>query len=397
VRSALRGAIWNLNTTGDIMSHTRYAALALASLFAAGAAQAEITIGVSLGTTGPGSSLGVPYKNAFQLVPKTLGGEAVRYIILDDESKPDSAAKNARKFVSEDKVDALMGSNGVPSGVAIAQVAAESKTPLVSLTPLPPLAPDRQRWTFIVPQPTELMMGAVAQHMKARGIKTVGFIGFSDSWGDLVYNAVTSLAASGGYKVVANERYGRADTSVTGQILKVMAASPDAVVVGGSGSPGATPQIALVEHAYKGPIYHNHGTVNLAFIQTGKKAAEGAIAPTGALIVAEELPADFPTKAVSLDFVKRYEAAFGPGSRNAFAGYSYDGVLLLDAAAAVALKKARPGTPEFREALRDALETLQNVVGTHGVYNMSPANHNGLDERARVLVQVVNGEWRLLK
>ena len=379
------------------MKTLRSAALALTCTLAAATAGAEITIGVSLGTTGPGASLGVPYKNAFQLIPKTLGGEPVRYIILDDESKPDNAAKNARKFVSEDKVDALMGSTGVPSAMAMAQVAAEAKTPLVALTPLPPLPAERQTWTYIVPQPTELMMSAVAQHMKSKGIKTAGFIGFSDSWGDLVYNAISSLAPANGFTIVTNERYGRADTSVAGQVLKIVAAAPDAVVVGGSGSPGATPQIALVERGFKGPIYHNHGTVNLPFIQTAKKAAEGAIAPTGALIVAEELPADFPTKAVSLDFVKRYEAAFGAGSRNAFAGYSYDGVLLLDAAAAVALKKARPGTPEFRTALRDALENVKNVVGTHGVYNMSAANHNGLDERARVLVQVVNGEWKLLK
>ena len=379
------------------MKQLRLAILALVSTLAVSASQAEITIGVSLGTTGPGASLGVPYKNAFQLVPKTLGGETVRYIILDDESKPDAAVKNARKFVSEDKVDALMGSNGVPSAVAMAQVAAETKTPMIALTPLPPLAADRALWTFIVPQPTELMMSAVAQHMKAHGVKTVGYIGFSDTWGDMVYNAMGTLVDSGGFKVVTNERYGRADTSVAGQVLKVMAASPDAVVVGGSGSPGATPHIALAERGYKGPIYHNHGTVNLPFIQTGKKAVEGAIAPTGALIVAEELSPTFPTKAVSLDFVKRYEAAFGAGSRNAFAGYSYDGVLLLDAAVGVALKKAKPGTPEFRAALRDALENVKNVVGTHGVYNMSAANHNGLDDRARVLVQVVNGEWRLLK
>ena len=379
------------------MIQIRHAVIALVSTLAVSASQAEITIGVSLGTTGPGASLGVPYKNAFQLVPKTLGGESVRYIILDDESKPDAAVKNARKFVSEDKVDALMGSNGVPSAVAMAQVAAETKTPMVALTPLPPLAPDRALWTFVVPQPTELMMSAVAQHMKARGVKTVGYIGFSDTWGDMVYNALTSLADAGGFKILTNERYGRPDTSVAGQVLKVMAASPDAVVVGGSGSPGATPHIALAERGFKGPIYHNHGTVNLPFIQTGKKAVEGAIAPTGALIVAEELSPSFPTKAVSLDFVKRYESAFGAGSRNAFAGYSYDGVLLLDAAVGVALKKAKPGTPEFRAALRDALENIKNVVGTHGVYNMSAANHNGLDERARVLVQVVNGEWRLLK
>lgn len=376
---------------------TALATLAAAALLAAPTARAEITIGVSLGTTGPGASLGIPYRNAFQLVPKTLGGEPVRYLIVDDESKPDVAARNARKFVGEDKVDAMMGSTGVPSAVAMAQVAAESRTPLVALTPLPPQTGERHRWTMVVPQPTELMMSAVAQHMKARGIKSAGFIGYSDTWGDLVYNAIGALAPANGFKVVTNERFGRADTSVAGQVLKIVAAAPEAVVVGGSGSPAATPQIALTERGFKGPIYHNHGTVNLAFIQTAKKAAEGAIAPTGALIVAEELPADFPTKAVSLDFVKRYEAAFGADSRNAFAGYTYDGVLLLDAAAGVALKKARPGTAEFREALREALENLKNVVGTHGVYNPTPENHNGLDERARVLVQVVGGEWRLMK
>jgi len=379
------------------MNRRLFAALAVAGAFTATAANAEITIGVSLGSTGPGSSLGIPYKNAFQLVPKTLGGEPVKYIILDDESKPDNAAKNARKFASEDKVDAMMGSNGVPSAVAMIQVAAESKTPMIALTPVPPLAADRSHWTFVVPQTTELMMSAVVDRMKARGVKTVGYIGFSDTWGDLVYNALQTLAPSGGYKIVTNERYGRADTSVTGQVLKVMAATPDAVVVGGSGSPGATPHIALAERGYKGPIYHNHGTVNLPFIQTGKKNVEGAVAPTGALIVAEELPANFPTKAVSLDFVKRYESAFGAGSRNAFAGYSYDAVLLLNAAVPVALKKAKPGTPEFREALRSALESVKDVFGTHGVYNMSASNHNGLDERARVLVHVQNGQWRLMK
>ena len=379
------------------MNRRLLAALALAGAFAATAASAEITVGVSLGSTGPGSSLGIPYKNAFQLVPKTLGGEPVKYIILDDQSKPDEAAKNARKFVTEDKVDAMMGSNGVPSAVAMIQVAAENKTPMIALTPVPPLSPDRLHWTFVVPQPTELMMSAVVEHLKAHGAKSVGYIGFSDTWGDLVHNALQSLAPAGGFKIITNERYARADTSVTGQVLKIMAANPDVVVVGGSGTGGALPQIALRERGYKGAIYHNHGTVNLAFIKVGGKAVEGAIAPTGALIVAEELPASFPTKKVSLDFVKRYESSFGAGSRNAFAGYSYDGVALLNAAVPVALKKAKPGTPEFREALRAALENVKNIIGTHGVYNMSASNHNGLDDRGRVLVNVSNGQWRLMK
>lgn len=371
-------------------------ALTIAAALAAGAAHSQVTVGVTLGATGPGASLGIHYKNAFQLMPKMLGGQAVRYIILEDGSDATNAGKNARKLITEDKVDVVMGSNGVPSSLQIAQVAAETQTPFLCLTPIA-VKPDVYKWTFSVPQPTELMMGAVAEHMKANGVKTVGFIGFSDGWGDLMYNATNSLGASHGYKVVTNERYARADTSVTGQVLKIMAANPDAIVVGGSGTGGALPHLALIERGYKGRIYHNHGTVNAEFIKVGGKNVEGAIAPTGPLIVPEELPANAATKAVSLDFTKRYEAAFGAGSRNAFAGYTNDAVMLLGAAIPEAVKKAKPGTPEFRAALRDALENVKNLVGTHGVYSPTAANHNGLDDRARVLVRVESGAWRLMK
>ena len=371
-------------------------ALCAATALGATAANADITVGVTLGATGPGASLGIHYKNAFQLMPKTLGGQPVKYIILEDGSDATNAGKNARKLITEDKVDVVMGSNGVPSSMQIAQVATETQTPYLCLTPIA-VKPDVYKWTFSVPQPTELMMSAVAEHMKANGVKTVGFIGFSDGWGDLMYKATEFHAAAHGYKVVTNERYARADTSVTGQVLKIVSANPDAVVVGGSGTGGALPHVALVERGYKGRIYHNHGTVNAEFIRVGGKNVEGAIAPTGPLIVPEELPANAPTKAVSLDFTRRYEAAFGAGSRNAFAGYTNDAVMLLGAAIPAAVKRAKPGTPEFRAALRDALENVKNVVGTHGVYSPTAANHNGLDDRARVLVRVEGGTWRLMK
>jgi branched-chain amino acid transport system substrate-binding protein len=378
------------------MNRTYTAAWLVAGALFAGSAGADVTVGVTLGATGPGASLGVHYKNAFQLMPKTMGGQQMKYIILEDGSDATTAGKNARKLITEDKVDVVMGSNGVPSSLQIAQVATETHTPYLCLTPIA-VKPDQYRWTFSVPQPTELMMSAVAEHMKEHGIKTVGFIGFSDGWGDLMYKATTSLGAKYGYKVVTDERYARADTSVTGQVLRIIAAHPDAVVVGGSGTGGALPQLALVEHGYKGQIYHNHGTVNAEFIKVGGKAVEGAIAPTGPLIVPEELPASNASKQVALDFDQRYEAAFGAGKRNAFAGYTNDAVMLLGAAIPEAVKKAKPGTPEFRAALRDALEHVKNVVGTHGVYNLTPSNHNGLDERARVLVRVEHGAWRLMK
>ena len=378
------------------MYRTLLLATALTVGLAGAAVAQEVTIGLTMGTTGPGASLGVHYKNAFQLMPKTIGGYPVKFIMLEDKTDATEAAKNARQLITEDKVDALMGSVAVPSTTQIAQIAAELKTPLMALSPVA-LPPEKLEWTFVVPQSTTLMMSAVVDHMKAKGVKTVGYIGFSDSWGDIVLKSLDQAAGPAGIKIVSNERYARADTSVTGQVLKVMAGDPDAVVVGGSGTGGALPHIGLVERGYQKQIYHNHGTVNREFIKVGGKDVEGAIAPTGPLIVAEDLPADNPVKKVALDFITRYEQTFGPGTRNGFAGYSYDGFLLLDAAVPIAAKKAKPGTPEFRQALRDALENVKNVVGTHGVYNMTPKDHNGLDQRARVLVRVENAEWRLLK
>ena len=370
--------------------------LALTVGFAATALAQEVTIGLTMGTTGPGASLGIHYRNAFQLMPKTIGGYPVKFIMLEDKTDATEAAKNGRELITQDKVDAFMGSVAVPSTTQLAQIANELKTPLMALSPVA-LPPDKLEWTFVVPQSTALMMSAVVDDMKKKGVKTVGYIGFSDSWGDLVLKAVEEKAEPAGIKIVTNERYARADTSVTGQVLKVIAADPDAVVVGGSGTGGALPHIGLVERGYRKQIYHNHGTVNREFIKVGGKSVEGAIAPTGPLIVPEELPVDNPVKKVALDFTTRYEQTFGPGSRNAFAGYSYDGFLLLDAAVPIAAKTARPGTPEFRQALRNALENVKNVIGTHGVYNMTPKDHNGLDERARVLVRVDDGEWKLLK
>jgi branched-chain amino acid transport system substrate-binding protein len=379
-----------------IMKRNLLYSLALAVSFSTAATAQEVTIGLTMGATGPGASLGIHYKNAFQLMPKTIGGHPVKFIIYEDKTDATEAAKNARKLIGEDKVDAFLGSVSVPSTTQIAQIANELKTPLLALSPVA-LPPDKLEWVFVIPQPTPLMMSAVVEHMKAHGIKKVGYVGFSDSWGDLVYNAMEKEGGPAGIELVTNERYGRADTSVTGQVLKLIAANPDAVVVGGSGTGGALPHIGLVERGYKKQIYHNHGTVNREFIKVGGKAVEGAIAPTGAIIVAEDLPDDNPIKPVALDFVRRYEQTFGEGSRNAFAGYSYDSFLLLNAAVPVALAKAKPGTPEFRQALRDALENVHDVVGTHGVYSMSAKDHSGLDKRARVLVHVDNGAWRLVK
>ncbi|MBC2768878.1 ABC transporter substrate-binding protein [Pusillimonas minor] len=372
-----------------------FIAFALAAMVPASAVMAnEITVGLIVGETGPGASLGIPYKSTFNMVPDTLGGLKARYIMLDDATDTTLATKQARKLIQEDKVDLIFGSGNVPTAVAVSEVTNEAKVPQIALTPTP-LKPDTSPWTFSIPQPMNIMSVPVVRHMQANGVKKVGFIGFTDSWGDLVINGFKNVPGND-IEIVAEERYVRNDTSVAGQILKILAAKPDAVLIGGSGTPAALPHTALRERGYKGPIYHNPAVINKDFLRVGGKAVEGGYATTGPVIIAEQLDDSNPIKKVALDFRQRYEDKYGKGSVSAFAAYSWDAYLIGDQAVREAAKKAKPGTQEFRAAIRDALESGNEVVGVHGIYKMTPKDHTGVDERAAALVQVNNGGWKLI-
>jgi branched-chain amino acid transport system substrate-binding protein len=319
----------------------------------------------------------------------------VKWILLDDGGDPAAAVKNARRFVDEDQVDAILGSTSPPGSMAMFDVATESKTPQLSLAPVP-IPADKRTWLFNVPQAVPIMVSAIVDHMAANNVKTVGFIGFTDSWGDQNFGALQKLAEAKGIKIVGNERYNRVDTSVTAQALKVFSQNPDVVFIGGSASPAVLPHLALRDLGYKGQIYHSHGSVSRPVLQAGGKSLEGSIAPTGPVIVADELPDSYPTKKAALDFIRIYEEKWGKGTRNPFAGYAWDGMLIVTAAIPEALKAGEPGTPAFRDGLRKAIESGKEVQGTHAVYRYTPDDHYGVDQRARVLVVVKDGAFRLL-
>jgi branched-chain amino acid transport system substrate-binding protein len=374
--------------------------LAALLLSANGGAAADLTVGFVTSLSGPGASIGIPYEKGI-LAAQAMVGQVrntnIKLIRLDDASDPSAATRNARKLVQEEKVDVLIGTSGVPGTMAMAVVAAETKTPLISLTPsTQPPSPNGQ-WLISIPQPPPLMVAAVVERMKKDNVKRVAYIGFSDSWGDLVYDALMKNAPASSIEVLTNERYARADTSVTGQTLKIIAAHPDAVITGGSGTPGALPYIALAERGYKGNLYGTHALINPDFVRVGGSAVEGVIAPTGPVIVAEQLPDSNPTKLPSLAFRETYQKVNNSPTGDAFSAYSFDAWLVLLDAAKRALLKAQPGTEEFRAAFRDAMETSSEIVGSHGVYNFKPGGFFGVDERARVLVQLQKGKWTLLQ
>jgi branched-chain amino acid transport system substrate-binding protein len=381
-----------------VQSSMRYALAAAVGVgLTAGALAADLKVGLSVSLSGPNSSLGVPYVKGMEAAiayKPEINGREVQLIVLDDGSDPTTAGRNARKLVEEDKVDVLMGTSGVPAAIAMAQVGRDAKVPMIGLTPIM-LSAAENPWVVTVAQPTQLMIDAVVERMKRDGVKSVGYIGFSDAWGDLVYNALMKAAPAAGIKVLGNERYARADSSVTGQTLKLLAMRPDAIMTGGAGTPGALPYLALAERGFKGGVYGQHGLINPDFVRVVGAAGQGALMPTGPIIVAEQLPADHPTKKIGLAFREIFQKVNGAPTSDAFSAYSFDGYLVFVDAAQRAAGKGEPGSPEFRLALRDAIATTKDVVGTHGVYNFKVGDLYGVDERARVIVELEKGKWKL--
>ncbi len=362
---------------------------------AAAPAFADINVGVVASMTGPAAALGAETRKAVSMFPTTVGGEKINFILLDDTTDPTAAVKNVRKLIGEDKVDAILGPNLISTATAMADVANTEKVPMISVAPLD-VSGDKRGFVFRSEPSADLMVQRVVNDMVANGVKTVGFIGFSDSWGELLHKALTK-AADSKVTIVASERYGRADPSVQAQVLKIMSAKPDAVFLGASGTPAAMPQITLRERGFKGRIYQSHGVTSKEFLRVGGKAVEGALIPVGPVLVAEQLPDTHPTKKNGVAFVQALEAKYGPDSRSTFAGASWDAWLLLQNALGNALKgKAKPGTPEFRAAVRESIEK-NKLVGTNGVYSMSATDHAGYDPSAIVLIKVENNHWKLVK
>lgn len=381
------------------MKHSIVAAVVAASMGIATAAQAEITVGFITSQSGPGSSIGVLYDRGMKAAieyASSVGAEKIKLIQLDDGSDPSTATRNARKLVEESKVDLLIGTSTAASTSAMVPIANELKVPMIAISPISVAANDAgDRWAIVMPQPPTLMVKVVVDRMKRDGVKQFAYIGFSDAWGDLVYNGAQKPAEADGLKILTNERYARTDTSVTGQVLKMMATKPDAVLLGGAATQGALPPLALSERGYKGPLYGTPALLNTDFIRVGGKSVEGVQVSAGPVIVAEQLPDSHFSKKISMDFRAAYQKANGQPTSDGFSAYSFDAWLVfLDAAKRAMATGAKPGTPEFRVALKNAIFSTKDLVGTHAIYNYKPSDSYGVDERALVMVRLVNGQWK---
>jgi branched-chain amino acid transport system substrate-binding protein len=362
-------------------------------------AHAQIKVGVVTSSTGPIALVGIPQKKSVPLLPTKVAGQTIQYITLDDGSDPTASVTAFKKLINEDHVDAIIGPSGSPNAMGVIQFAAEAGVPMfapvgTAAVVLP--MTEQKKWVFKTTQNDDLIAAALVDHMKATKLKTVGFIGTADAYGDNWLKVFTGLAGKAGIKVVASERFQRQDTSLTAQALKVMSARPDAVLIAAPGSSSVLPETTLYDVGYRGKFYQTHGAALDDFLRLGGKKVEGTILAASAMLVLDEIPASNPTKKIATDYVNAYQKLNGSKPAT-FGANVYDAGLLLQAAIPEALKGGKPGTPAFRKALRDAVEHIKDLPATQGVYTLSAADHSGFDQRGRVMITVKNGQWSLLK
>jgi branched-chain amino acid transport system substrate-binding protein len=373
--------------------------IVLATALGLGTAQAQIKVGITMSASGPGAALGQPQSKTVAALPKEIAGQKITYFALDDESDPTKGAQNGRKLITEEKVDVLIGSSLTPVSLPLIDIAAEARTPLMTMAAAAILvAPmdDKRKWVFKVVPNDDIMANAILKYIVKTGVKTLGYIGVSDAYGEGYYKVLSEVAPKLGVTLTGHEVYARSDASVTGQVLKIIATKPDAVFVASAGTPAVLPQKALRERGYKGPIFQTHGVATEEFIKLGGKDVDGAIFTGEAFTVVNDLPADSPFRKPTTAFIDAYKAANG-NIPSIFGAHLWDSMSHVERAIPAALKVAKPGTPEFRAALRDEIEKTKDFALNNGLSNMTPDNHNGYDERSAFVIEVKDGAFHLVK
>lgn len=365
-------------------------------LFVAPALAADINVGILLSTTGPAAAIGNAERNGASFGATEIAGHKVNYLFLDEASDSTAAVAAMRKLFQGSNIDILVGPTTTPGSFAVIDPAVEYRLPVITLAPVNALVAPvdaRKRWIFKTTTNDDHEAAPLFAHMKKSGVKKLALIGFGDSYGDAWSKVSAEMSAAAGIALVADEKYARTDNTVVGQILKIVAANPDAVLIAASGAPAALPLLQLREKGFAGKVYGTLGATFGDFRKLTGAQGDGIFVPLSPAVGAASLPDEHPAKQAALEFIQRYEAKFGAGSRNIFAGSAYDALLLIERAAPAALKAGAPGTAEFREGLRSAIEGLKGLAGSRGVYNYGPNDHTGLDQSALTLGRLEKGEW----
>lgn len=375
------------------MKGKTWALVVLCCLLYAGMAGAAdmIKIGAVLSVTGPASFLGEPEKNTLLMLQDQvnakggLNGQKVEMIVYDDESDVNKSVMAAKKLLDQDKVAVVLGPSISGNTLAIMKFFSAAKVPLVSCAAAEKIVLPVDPWVFNTPQLDRHAVLKILAEMKKKGFAKVAILTVSDGYGQAGRAVLKNLIPAQGFSLVADEVFGPKDTDMTTQLTKIKGTTPDAIICWGT-NPG--PAVVARNRTQLGmtiPLYMSHGIASNKFIELAGDAANGIILPAGRLVALEQVPADHPQKKVLDAYVADYQKTYGmpPSS---FGGYAHDAFMLV----AEAIGK---GKSAKSQDIRDNLEKISGFAGTTGVYSYSPDNHNGLDEKAFIMVTIDKGKW----
>jgi branched-chain amino acid transport system substrate-binding protein len=358
-----------------------------------------IKLGAFFDLTGAGSAIGTPTKLVAEMVVKKINGEGgingrpLQLVIADDEGDPTKAAIIAKKFIESDKVVAIIGPTRTDTGMAAKPIIEQMKVPTfmcVGGDPVVTVPPFK--WTFKSPQRTSVAVKKTYDYLKRKGIQNIAIITSADGFGRDGKNWLEKLAVEYGLKIITGESFQATDNDMTTQLIKIKAASPEAIICWTIGKAGSIVAKNVKQLGIQVPLFQCHGLPDPIYIKLAGEASEGNIMPATKLMVAAQLPNSDPQKKVILEFIRLYKDVYQYERQfpiNTHSGYAWDAIYIL----ANAMKKA--GTNN--EKLREEIEKTKGYIGVSGIYNLTPEDHNGLGLDSMVIVQIVKGEWKMLE
>lgn len=350
-------------------------------------------IGGIFSSTGASSFLGDPEKKTMEMMVDKINsaggidGHMLEAVIYDSEGDPAKAVSAVNKLIHKDKVIAIVGPSTTPTTLAVVNFVERAKIPLISCAAGINITSPVKPWVFKTAQSDRLAVSALYAHMEKKGVKTVGIISVSNSFGESGLEQLVALAGDYGITIVVKEGFGANDTDTTPQLTKIKGASPDAIICWGTNPGPAVVAKNLKQLKIDIPLYQSHGVASAKFIDLAGDAAENIVLPSGKILVIDQLSADDLQRSVLKEYETMYMARYG-GTMSGFGGYAHDAMTLL----AEALK----GSKGDRQKVRDALENIKDHVGVTGRFSFTAQDHNGLTPEAFVMVEIKNQTWNLL-
>jgi branched-chain amino acid transport system substrate-binding protein len=369
-------------------------AAALVGLGTAALADETFRIGSFLAVTGPAALLGDPEKKTLELYVEKINEEGgvlgmpVELVVYDTGMNAKDAVTYARRLIENDGVDALIGGTTTGETMAVIDMVEEAQIPFISLAGAAVVVEPVRPWVFKTPHTDRMAIEKVYEDMQSEGVATIGLIAGSGGFDQSCLANAELLADDYELTIAAKEIFGAGDTDMTPQLTRIKGAGVDAILFCGFGAPSVVVTRNHAQLAIETPFYHTHGSCSKQFVEGAGEAAEGVRLPCAALVVAEQLPDDDPQKEVTTAYAETYQSAYGE-EVSTFGGHAYDALFLLIGAV------ERAGSKE-PAAVREALEQTAGFVGADGIFTMSADDHVGLGPESFKMLEVAEGDWKLL-